>query len=208
MIFIGLYTGNPEIDELIDKSTVATFYGVAGAGKTIMLLVIASRFCRNKECIYISTEGTLHYERVAASPEDYEWSLFTEVYDLEKLVDLATFIRLQGFQGVFVDSVNSLFRLKALNEGALSKLAYIMASLRKSVEETGGKAFMSAKVKAEEGEDTPVGESVLKYYSDLVVHLGLMGDKRYARIVKPEGSGRKYLYVITERGITWLSENT
>lgn len=206
MIFIGLYTGHQTIDSLIESSSTTLFYGVAGSGKTTMLMTIAGNYCRNRVCLYVSTEETLHYERVARDPERYRGVLFTEIYDFGRLVDLATFIYLHGFEAVFIDSLNSLFRLEPLGENSLSRLAYIVASLRKTVENNSGKLFASAQVRAGEGEDKPVGEPVLDYYFDVVVSLSIGGDGRYARIVKPPEAdeGRVFPFRITESGVEWM----
>jgi len=206
VIYIGLYTGNREIDSLIDGAHAVLFYGIAGSGKTSMLMTIAGNHCRGLRCLYISTEETLHYERVVVDEEKYSDVLFTEVYDFDKLLDLATFIYLNNFNTVFVDSLNALFRLQPLREGSLSRFAYIVASLRKHAEEVGGKLFASAQVRGGDGEEI-VGKPVLEYYFDVVVNLGMSGGgKRYARVIKPESDeySEVFYFTIGERGVEWI----
>ncbi|MEM0035774.1 MAG: AAA family ATPase [Desulfurococcus sp.] len=206
MIFIEFYTGNRDIDELIRNATTILFYGVAGSGKTSMLITIAGNYCRGVKCLYISTEETLHYEKVAVNPDKYRDVLFTEVYDFNKLVELATLIYLYGSSVVFVDSLNSLFRLESLAENSISRLAYVVASIRGVVEDMGGKMFASAQVRAREGESEPVGKPVLEYYFDLIIELNIGDSVRYARIVKPKHMGREKIhrFRITREGVEWI----
>lgn len=208
-------TGWGVLDKIIGFPPRAIlFYGEAGIGKTNMLLWIARRVCRGaRPCIYISTEGSLYQGIVARRPEDYEHVLFGETRDLYGLLE--TIIR--GVYpvdscAVFVDSINAPFRGALGSEESISLFGLILALLRRKTDEGKAYLFASAQVRGlteleprDEGEEVVAsGMSILEYWFDIVVFLGVEEGLRYARIVKPEGLEAEAYFVIEDEGVEWL----
>ena len=203
------YLGNPVLDKIIGSSSSVLFYGVAGAGKTTLLLALASNLCSRYTCIYVTTEDTAHYERVAKSHDKYSNALFTEAYDLDSLIKVALATAMIKPKYVFVDSINAPFRLEAMSEGALTKYAFVVGLLLEVAEKTKGKLFASAQVRAGESGDLEIsGSKVLDYYFDAIIGV-FIGDagKRYLKPLKlPEGLLFEQLtFRITSYGVEWVS---
>lgn len=203
-----LYSKNELLDEVIDASSSVLFYGVAGAGKTTLMLTIASNLCNIYTCIYITTEDTSHYEHVARHPEKFEKALFTEAYDLDTLVKVAFASSLIKPHYIFIDSVNALFRVEALKEGALAKYAFVVGFLLNLVSEVKGKLFASAQVRTgESGELEVSGFKVLDYYFDTII--GVFIESTGVRFIKPIKTPIKPLFDklyfrITDEGVHWI----
>ena len=208
-------TGWDVLDKIIGSPPRAIlFYGEAGIGKTNMLLWIAKRVCRGaRPCIYISTEGSLYQGIVARRPEDYEHVLFGETRDLYGLLE--TIIR--GVYpvdscAVFVDSINAPFRGASGYEESIPLFGLILALLRRKTDEGRAYLFASAQVRGlteleprGEGEEVVAsGMSILEYWFDVIVFLGVEEGLRYARIVKPEGLEAEAYFVIEDGGVEWL----
>jgi DNA repair protein RadB/DNA repair protein RadA/Sms len=208
---LPIYTGNRYIDELIERHTSTLLYGPAGSGKTTLLLTIAGNVCRENTCIYVSTEETLHYERVARNPDRYQKALFTEAYDLDELIKVSMAAWLIRPKYIFVDSINAPFRAVALRESSTTKLGLVASLLINAVEESGGKLFASAQVRlGESGELEASGYSILDYYFELVINTLIDRENtRLARVVKPQlqasgGYKAEYRFNIGDEGVIWL----
>jgi len=203
-----VYSGHRLLDGVIEPSTAVLFYGPAGAGKTTLLLAIASNVCRFHDCVYISTEETLHYERVAKNPEKYEKALFAEAYDMDTLLRLAIATYLLRPVFVFVDSINALFRVEALRESALTKQVFIISLLLEAVAGHRGKLFATAQVRVgERGDLEASGSRIMDYYFDTVI--GVFTEEAGRRYIKPAktpvpASFNKLSFKITETGVEWL----
>lgn len=203
-IIIG--RGHSAIQGIVEKSNMSLFYGVAGSGKTTLLLTMAKYLCKQESpCLYVSTEETLHYERVSKRPEDYSSTLFTEIYDLDKLVELAFFAGFLNFKIVFIDSINSLYRVVAYHEPALSKFSFLMGILRKLSQTNMMKVIASAQVRAGDEDVEASGMSLLDYYFDVIFQVGFEEGKRFLRLVKPiyKKPVVKY-FEISDEGVEWM----
>lgn len=182
------------------------FYGPAGAGKTTLLLLIAGNVCGSDNCVYISTEETLHYEKVAKNPERYNNVLFTEAYDMDTLLKAAFTSYLLKPRFVFVDSINALFRVEAMKENTLAKQALITGLLLETATARSGKLFASAQVRVGNGLEAP-GAKIIDYYFDAL--LGVFVEKAGKRYLKPlkvplQIGFEKLEFRITEVGVEWL----
>lgn len=184
------------------------FYGPAGAGKTTLLLTIASNLCTRHLCVYISTEETTHYERVARFPEKYEKTLFTEAYDMDTFVKVALATYLLKPLYIFADSINALFRLESLKENTLAKQALATSLLLEATRSSGGKLFASAQIRAGEsgGVEAPGGK-IVDYYFDAII--GVFVEEPNKRYLKPVKSPihvyfDKLFFKITDSGVEWL----
>lgn len=204
------YSGNELLDNLIDSSSAVLFYGVAGAGKTTLLLAIASNLCWKYSCIYVTTEETVHYERIARNPDKYEHALFTEAYDVSTLVKVAYTVSLLKPHYIFVDSLNAPFRLEALKESTLAKYGFITSTLLSTAEASGGKLFASAQVRVGETGDLEItGFKLLDYYFDTI--LGVFIESVGTRFIKPlktpiTSTFEKLFFRITDEGVEWLDK--
>lgn len=206
MVLINdIATGFRELDSLLSSPPFAFLvYGVAGSGKTSLLLHIATSLCREAPCLYISTEGTLHYERVARSAEAFEGVYFAEAYSLDELLDIL--VKALGSispRYIFVDSINAPFRVEALSERSVAHFSYIIALARSYAEAKKGGVLASAQVHAADGDVAAVGESILRYYFDIIARLVIEGPARRIFIERPRLSISKK-FEITERGIRWV----
>ena len=201
------YTGNPVLDEAIDNSRSILLQGVAGAGKTTLLLTIAGNLCNENPCVYISTEETVHYERVARNPDKYEKALFTEAYDLDTLLKIVLALPFIKPKYVFVDSINAPYRVEMKKESTQAKQTLIISALLNIVEREGGKLFASAQVRAEEsGDIVASGLSILEYYFDLILEVLIM--RSSLRSIKVFKSIRPHkieslCFLIREQGVEW-----
>jgi len=208
VVFIAItYTGSPLLDELIDSSRSVLFQGVAGAGKTALLLTITGNLCRLDPCVYISTEETVHYERVARDISKYERTLFTEAYDLDTLLKIALTLPFIKPKYIFVDSINAPYRVEIKKESTQAKEALITSIMLDVVEKAGGKLFASAQVRAEDGGDTVAsGLSMFEYYFDTILEVLIEKPLlRSIRVYKSSKSHsiRKLYFLIKEHGVEW-----
>ncbi|MET1159443.1 MAG: AAA family ATPase [Thermoprotei archaeon] len=204
-----IFTGNTVIDKLIDQETAVLVFGEAGSGKTTLLLTIASNICSpDNPCIYISTEDTLHYERVARDPEKFGGIFFTEIRGLEELIVFSLkILLLPPVRALFVDSINAPYRLVAYKEDSLAKLGLVIGLLWSKARSSGGKLFASAQVRAgyreDEEEVTASGMSVLEYWFNTILQLIRVNGERAVKAVKPD-KGIIAKYTITSGGIRWI----
>lgn len=208
---VKTYTGNPLLDEIIEKSHATLVYGPAGVGKTTLLIQIASNLCSVEECVYVSTEETLHYEWVSKWEDKFRKALFTETYDIDTLVKTSIALYMMEPKYIFVDSVNSLFRLEAMRESSLTKYTFILGLLVQTINKSGGKLFASAQVRAgaEGGFELP-GESILQYYFDNILMM-VFKDNEY-RVIKPVKTPLSIDidhvgFRITSHGVEWVYEH-
>ncbi len=206
----GIYTGCRRIDGFIAGSRATLFYGPAGSGKTSILLHIAANTCRGSRCIYISTEGSLYYERVARTPEKYSGVFFTEYNEFDELFwFVLTKLYYMPVDLVFIDSINALYRVIVYEEYSIEKLGLLLAVLRRMAESGRTMIFASAQVRAGFEEDkeemTASGMSILDYWFDVIIRTGYGEGGRTAVIVKPvNGSDRPAVFMITDVGVEWL----
>lgn len=205
------YTGCSFIDSIIGREPVTVLiYGEAATGKTALLLHIARRLSLNGlRSIFISTEGSMYMARVASIAQDYENVVFTEVYSLDEQIaySLITLIlKSVDFKALFIDSINSLYRLEAYSEYSIEKLGLNASLMRKWAEEYRGAVFASAQVRAiDEGDVTVSGMKVLEYWFDVIIQLTKSNGERILRIVKPRNfSEKRVLFEINSQGVTWV----
>ncbi|MEM1532546.1 MAG: AAA family ATPase [Desulfurococcaceae archaeon] len=205
------YTGCSFIDSVIGREPVTVLiYGEAAAGKTALLLHIARRLSLNGfRSIFISTEGSMYMARVASNAQDYENVIFTEVYSLDEQIaySLITLVlKSMDFKALFIDSINSLYRLEAYSEYSIEKLGLNASLMRKWAEERVGAVFASAQVRAiDEGDVTVSGMKVLEYWFDVILQLTKSNGGRVLRVLKPHNfSEKRILFEISSQGVTWI----
>lgn len=200
---MSIITGVRELDSLLKGKSSVLVYGVAGSGKTNLLLHIASNICVHEKCVYVSTEGTLHYEIVKRNSEKFSQVLFAEAYTLSELLEVALAIPHTGSRFIFIDSINSPFRVEAMREESLTAFTFIVGYLVKLAESAKGCLFASAQVHAAEEGEEAVGMSVLNYYFDTIIRLVVENNLRRLVVEKPQTS-QQWFFNITNRGISWV----
>uniref|UniRef100_A0A7C2BKU2 AAA family ATPase n=1 Tax=Thermosphaera aggregans TaxID=54254 RepID=A0A7C2BKU2_9CREN len=203
---IAIRSREVRIHDLVSKSAMCLFYGVAGAGKTNILLTLTRDLCREAgPCLYISTEETLHYEKVGKQAENYANTLFTEVYELDKLLELFLQLSYMDFRILVVDSINSLYRAVAYEESSLAKFTFSLGFLRSMSVQKGLKVLASAQVRAGEDDVEASGMSLLEYYFDTMFQVGFEKDKRFVKLVKPKYKVPLVNYFeINDKGAVWV----
>lgn len=202
-------TGCKDVDKVLAKSLSTLFYGEAGVGKTSLLLTIARNMCvETYPCIYVSTEDTLHYDKIARYSEFYENVLFIEIRDFQEFFEktLNIFSNIK-YRVLFIDSVNSLYRLVAYSEDSLAKYGLLLGVFRKRSIMQGSYLFSTAQVRAgfenDKDEIVASGMSILEYWFDNIVFLGFEDGKRFLKFVKPDIGLKKY-FIINDHGVTWV----
>lgn len=161
-------------------------------------------------CIYVSTEETLHYDRVSRAVDTYERALFAEAYDMDALMRAALATSMLRPKFIFIDSINAPMRVEASKENTFTKQAFIISLLLETTREQGGKLFASAQVRTgETGIIEASGMKLFDYYFDAV--LGVFIGEGGERYIKPLRTNTKpnfdkISFRITETGVIWLEE--
>lgn len=183
------------------------FYGPAGAGKTNVLLTLTSLLCGpSKRCLYISTEGTLHYEKIARAPERYEGVEFSEALDLDELLRLLTVVAVgnRRYDAVVVDSVNGPYRPVSGRPESLTKFVYILGRLY-DMALGGAKVMASAQVRASDEEEVEAsGYSLLDFYFETVFFVGVEEGTRFLRLVKPRTEAMRVRFEVGDEGARFV----
>ena len=122
-----LSTGSEPIDSLlgggIEKGIITNVFGESGSGKTNLCVQVAAQVAENGgKVVYIDTEKGFSPERFTqiASEEALDNILLMEPFDFQEQVDrikeLITVVENEAPELVVVDSLVSLYRLKATGD--------------------------------------------------------------------------------------------
>lgn len=205
-----IISGCREIDELVKPGTTTLFYGEAGIGKTNLLLTIASNLCPViGRCIYIGTEDTLFYERIARRTDKFEKVLFTHIWSFEDFFNyVLSIIPFIPYNVLFIDSINALFRTIVYREDSITKYGLVLGILVKKTMDLNAYLFASAQVRIgyREYEDEIVasGMPILEYWFNNIFRMSEDEKGRFIESIKPV-EGRKKYYIITSEGIEWIN---
>lgn len=183
-------------------------YGVAGSGKTNLLLNIIACSCRRVDghFYYISTEGALQLHRAVKMGIAANNVALAAALSQEHLLDLLLeAIRRGNVAAILVDTINSFYRMYATDEGAL-RIFMVMLALLDSIAETSTYVLAAAQIREEEGEESIVGAELLLPWADVVVKLSRMGRGLHKlSFIKPS-LPEDFVFMITDRGIAWLRQ--
>ncbi len=133
---------------------------------------------------------------------------FLDIYSFNDLLDFTVSnLYYLPIDNLFIDSVNSLYRVNAYEESSIEKFGLILGFLRlKSIR--GSIIYASAQVRAGyEGVDEEVtasGMNIMDYWFDAVFRLGRDEKGRFIEPVKPVVSGDRWYFEIVDRGVEWL----
>jgi len=202
-------TGVDVFDSLLKPGSSTLFYGLPGIGKTTMLLTIAVNLCRGVvKCLYVNTEDVLFYERVAKYSDRYSNVFFIDILDFDELYDFTvTTLPRIPVQAVFIDSVNSLFRVSAYRENTLSKYAFILGLIKYLTVNNNIYVFSTAQIRSgfeDEDEFVASGMNILDFWFDNIFKMNADSRGRFVEVVKPRGLNIKRYYIITDEGILWM----
>ncbi|MGC9012272.1 hypothetical protein [Thermogladius sp.] len=191
-----------ELRRLVSGSPTTLFYGPAAAGKTNILISLAREFCVfGKRCVFISTEGTLHYDKIARAGVGFGNVEFADVVDFDVFTELL--LKLSSatvFNYIFIDSINALYRPLATRPDVLSKYLFTLAKLY-NYSLRGGRVVASAQVRVgEDGELEASGFKLLDYYFDTIFQVNFEGSKRFIRLEKPPNRELKMYFRVGDEG--------
>ncbi len=150
----------------------------------------------------------MYQERIARLEGLSSSVYFLDIYSFDDLLDFTvSSLYYLPVDYLFIDSVNSLYRVNAYEESSIEKFGLILGFLRlKSV--GGSIIYASAQVRAGyEGVDEEVtasGMNIMDYWFDTVFRLGRDEKGRFIEPVKPVVSGDRWYFEIVDRGVDWL----
>ncbi|MDR0900964.1 MAG: DNA repair and recombination protein RadB [Methanobrevibacter sp.] len=216
------------IDELlgggIEKRTVTQFYGPPGSGKTNISLNLAVQVAKSgKKVAYIDTEGGISIDRVkqlsngdfnkiAENIIVFEPNSFQEQGDDLKTVESWLSANVDDIDILILDSAVALYRLKEEKRSKLHNkdLGKQMGALARMARRYNMAVVITNQIystfdEEREGAIKPVGGTILKYWSKIIVELSKSqrDGKRKAtlRRHKSIGEGKTTEFSITNEGI-------
>jgi len=208
------------LDKLSDgfaEKTVTQVYGDFATGKTTICLQLCSQsFKLGKKSIYIDTEGSFSPERLLQiNPElDFKKILVFEPYSFEEQCEVLEKLEKKmneeiGF--IAVDSMVSLYRLKGGTYDEKRDLNRLLGKQLLNLSKIARNYNIPVVITNQIYEDfdngvTPLGGSVLRYWSKIIIKLEKVPEKighRKATIIKhkykKEGDSCEFL--LTDKGI-------
>ena len=211
-------TGCEEIDNLLGgglvEGAITQVYGDSGSGKTNIALFTAFTASKmGKKIIFLDTEGSFHEQRVNQIFGREKNALLKNI----KLINASNFDEQEkeidkmtkyGCDLIIIDSMTSLYRVertddnyydvnKTLGKQALKLLSY--------ARENRVPVLITNQVyrDIETGADEPVGGSILKYYSKIILEVKKTSEGRKAILKKhlSKKDGEEAEFQIVESGL-------
>lgn len=218
-----LLTNSP-LDELldggIDKRTITQIYGPPGSGKTNISLNVAINVAKSgKKVIYVDTEGGISIDRIKQLAGDdfeqiaknivvFEPTSFHEQEEDLALIESWLSSKSQEVELIVLDSAVALFRVeedkaRSNNLGKqMGKLSHLARTYDLAVLVTN-QIYASFDEKSDEM--SPVGGTILQYWSKVVIELKRESDSNQRiALLKRHKSRREGLavhFLITNNGI-------
>jgi len=209
------------IDELlnggVETKTITQLYGPSGSGKTnLCLLSLVNCVRAGKKVIFIDTEGGHSIERLRQiSGRDFDKVLAnsyfyepTKFEEQEFIIDNLDYVINQDFGLVILDSAVAFYRYERNDENAqeMNKaFASQLAKLSEIARKFNIAVIITTQVYSSFENDgvEPVGGSMLKYWSKVILELKKEGREIEAVLVKHRElpDGMKTRFVITNSGI-------
>ncbi len=172
----------------IEKGSITQFYGPPGSGKTniaLKLLVECAR--KGKKAVFIDTEGGLSIERIKQMAGDdfeniasniivLEPTTFNEQNDALNKIESSLKKEADNIDLVILDSAVALYRLKDGSPTEINReLGQQMGLLSKLARKYDISVIITNHIYSifDEEEDTiePIGGTILKYWSKIIVEL-------------------------------------
>jgi DNA repair protein RadB len=184
---------NSSLDEIlgggIEKSTITQVYGPPGSGKTNIALVLTVEVAKTgKKVIYVDTEGGLSIDRIKQiSKDEFEevinniivfepHSFYEQEKDLKTVKTLLT-SKADEIDLIVLDSAVALYRLNESKSPILNKeLGKQMGLLSEFSRKYKLAVFITNQIYSSfngegNGNITPVGGDILKYWSKVIIEL-------------------------------------
>ncbi len=202
----------------LESKTVTQFYGPPASGKTNLCLLAAVRCVeQGKKAVFIDTEGGHSVERLKQiAGEDWE-KVLENVYfyeplsfsDQQFIVENLDYLMDQDIGLVVLDSAVAFYRYERNDENAVElnkALAAQIAKLAGLARKNNLAAVVTTQVYASfENENgvEPVGGSMLKYWSKVIIELKREGREIESLVVRHRElpAGLTAFFRITNKGI-------
>ena len=171
----------------IEKGSITQFYGPPGSGKTNITLKMLVQCAKNgKKAVFIDTEGGLSIERMKQiAGEDFdnladsiivlEPTTFEEQDDAIKRIEYSLKSGEDKIDLIILDSAVALYRLKEGGQTEINRELGKQMGLLSRLARTYNIAVIVTNhiysVFDEEGVIEPVGGTILKYWSKIIIEL-------------------------------------
>ncbi|MBU4536058.1 MAG: DNA repair and recombination protein RadB [Euryarchaeota archaeon] len=207
----------------VEKGNLTQFYGPPGSGKTNIVLKLAVQSAKNGgKVIYVDTEGGISIERIKQiSGDDFEQiapkivvfepTSFIEQDETLRQIDSIMEDQGEEFDLIILDSAVALYRLK---DGESSKLNRDLGKQMASLSRIARKHDLAVVITNQiyslfdgegNGVPEPVGGTILKYWSKIIVELtkGDIIGERCATLKRHKSrvEGIKTRFRIVDRGL-------
>ncbi|MEN6293791.1 MAG: DNA repair and recombination protein RadB [Methanobacterium sp.] len=171
----------------IEKGSITQFYGPPGSGKTNIALKMLVQCAKNgKKAVFIDTEGGLSIERMKQITGDQfdeiagniivlEPTTFEEQYEAIKKIEYSLKSGEKDIDLIILDSAVALYRLKdggqtEINRD-LSKQMGLLSMIARKYDIAVVVTNHIYSIFDEEGIIEPVGGTILKYWSKIIIEL-------------------------------------
>jgi DNA repair protein RadB len=204
----------------IEKGSITQFYGPPGSGKTNIALKMLVQCAKNrKKAVFIDTEGGLSIERMKQiSGEDFddlagniivlEPTTFEEQDEAIKRIEYSLKSGEDDVDLIILDSAVALYRLKEGGQTEinreLSKQMGLLSMIARKYDIAVVVTNHIYSVFDEEGVIEPVGGTILKYWSKIIIELVKDDNGERFAILKRHRSkpdGLKVKFEIVNKGL-------
>jgi DNA repair protein RadB len=200
----------------VETGTITQIYGVSGAGKTSICLLLAySTALYFGKVAYIDTEG-LSGERVRQifqNTSALKNVFLYDVFDFKQqgvaIKELAKLCEREAIKLIIVDSFTSLYRSELEDESRqirmkrelISQLTFLLGLARKHNLAVVITNQMFTDVKS--GKDKPLGGPSIDHLSKIIIAIEKINSQRRAMLVKhrSKAEGISCTFTITDKGI-------
>jgi DNA repair protein RadB len=204
----------------IEKGSITQFYGPPGSGKTNIALKMLVQCAKNgKKAVFIDTEGGLSIERMKQiSGEDFdnlagniivlEPTTFEEQDEAVKRIEYSLKSGEEDVDLIILDSAVALYRLKEGGQTEINRELSKQMGLLSMIARKYNIAVVVTNhiysVFDEEGVIEPVGGTILKYWSKIIIELVKDDNSERFAILKRHRSkpdGLKVKFEIVNKGL-------
>ncbi len=204
----------------IEKGCITQFYGPPGSGKTNIALKMLIQCARSgKKSVFIDTEGGLSIERVKQISGDdfeeiagniivFEPTTFKEQNEVLQKVEESLKGGNSNIELIILDSAVALYRLKEESQVELNRaLGKQMGLLSRLARKYGISVIITNHIYSifdEEDSIEPVGGTILKYWSKIIVELEKSENGERFALLKRHKSmveGTKVKFEIVDSGL-------